>query len=389
MWKKQLLSTCAGIVIGALVFGTAPAWADMPVIDFGVMGILQAAQSALTNAISSIGTQITGAVTKMETSVSSVLRDGFTQNANYTKAQVAAQQQIADASNTAMGRLNRDIRNSQIRDEQTPSPQACTALDFGQALQAAAGQSGRVATAISNVMDPRSEGGPGTPAYYGSAQSAAASTQVHLSRYCDQREAEAGLCTVSNLPNGDQRAASLFGPETLDGTTGVNAANDFATNLVQPIAPAALRGDQLTSVTGQDAAAQRRAYTARMSLARNALSYTIAVQTPAVALTAAQKQQMTDQGLTPVDTASWFQAMNLEVSRRVSSVGWAASLQSMPPASINREIALELATSNYIAMQSYRVQLYNAAIGAAQLATMAERQLSGPVMMPSPSIAAN
>ena len=191
------------------------------------------------------------------------------------------------------------------------------------------------------------------------------------------------------LPNGDQRAASLFGPETLDGTTGVNAANDYATNLVQPIVPAALRGDQLTSVTGQDAAAQRRAYTARMSLARNALSYTIAVQTPAVALTAAQKQQMTDQGLTPVDTASWFQAMNLEVSRRVSSVGWAASLQSMPPASVNREIALELATSNYIAMQSYRVQLYNASIGAAQLATMAERQLSGPVMMPSPSIAAN
>ena len=61
----------------------------------------------------------------------------------------------------------------------------------------------------------------------------------------------------------------------------------------------------------------------------------------------------------------------------------------MPPASVNREIALELATSNYIAMQSYRVQLYNASIGAAQLATMAERQLSGPVMMPSPSIAAN
>jgi hypothetical protein len=376
MWKKQLLSTSAGILIGAVVFGTVPAWADMPVIDIGVMGILQAAQSALTNAITSIGTQITGAVTKMETSITGLLRDGFTQNANYAKAQVAAQQQIADASNVAMARLQRDVRNAQIRDEQAPSPQACTALDFGQALQAAAGQSWRVATAISNVMDPRSEGGPGAPAYYGAAQSAAASTQLHLSRYCDQREAEAGLCSVSSLPNADQRAASLFGPETLDGTTGVNAANDFATNLIQPIVPAALRGDQLTSVTGQDAAAQRRAYTARMSLARNTLSYAIAVQTPSVTLTAAQKQQMQDQGLTPVDTTSWFQAMDLEVSRRISSVGWAASLQFMPPASVNREIALELAMNNYIAMQTYRVQLYNAAIGAAQLATMAERQLT-------------
>ena len=101
MWKKQLLSTTAGVLIGAVVFGTAPAWADMPVIDVGVMGILQAAQSALTNAISSIGTQITGAVTHMETSISSMLRDGFTQEANYAKAQVSAQEQIADASNTA------------------------------------------------------------------------------------------------------------------------------------------------------------------------------------------------------------------------------------------------------------------------------------------------
>lgn len=389
MDRKQLLSTVGGVVLGATVFGAVPALADMPVIDFGVMGILQAAQSALSNAISNIGSQITGAVTQMETSVTGMLRDGFTQNANYAKAQVAAQQQIADASNTATARVQRDLRNAQIRDEQTPSPQACAALDFGQALEAAHGQSGRVATAISNVMDPRSEGGPGTPAYYGAAQSAAAATQLHLSRYCDQREAEAGLCSVSSLPNGDQRAASLFGPDTLDGTAGVNAANDFATNLTQPIVPAALRGDQLTSVTGQDAAARRRAYTARMSLARNLLSYTIAVQTPSVTLTGTQKQQMQDQGLAPVDTASWLQAMELEVSRRSSGVGYAASLQNMPPASVSREIVLELAMSNYLAMQSYRVQLYSASIAAAQLATTAERQLPPAVMMPSSSMAGN
>jgi hypothetical protein len=389
MWKKQLLSTTAGILIGAVVFGAAPAWADMPVIDVGVMGILQAAQSGVTNAISSIGTQITGAVTHMETSVSSMLRDGFTQEANYAKAQVSAQEQIADASNTAMARFQRDERNTEIRDEQTPSPQACNALDGGQTMQAAAGQSWRVAAAIGNVMDPRGEGAPGTPAYYGQAQSAAAATQIHLSRYCDPREAEAGLCTLSNLPNGDQRVASLFGTDTLDGTTGVNAANDFATNLIQPVVPAALRGDQLTSVNGQDAAARRRAYTARMSLARGVLSYGIAVQTPSVTLTSAQQQEMKDEGLQPVTTASWLQAMNLEVDRRISSVSWAASLQAMPPASVSREIALELAMSNYLAMQNYRVQIYNASLAAAQLAATSERELPAAVQMPSPSIAAN
>ena len=389
MWRKQLLSTTAGIVIGAVMFGAVPAWADMPVVDIGVMGILQAAQSALTNAITSIGTQITGAVTKMETSVTDMLRDGFTQEANYQKAQVSAQQQIADASNTANARVQRDFRNAQIRDEQTPNPQACAALDNGQSLQAAAGQAARLAAGISDVMDPRSEGAPNTPAYYGAAQSAAASTQLHLSRYCDQREAEAGLCTVSQLPNGDQRASSLYGADTLNGETGVNAANDFATNLVQPVVPAALRGDQLTSVNGQDAAARRRSYTARMSLARDVLNYSIAVQAPSVTLTAAQQQQMQDQGRTPVTTASWLQAMDLEVSRRVSSVSWAASLQAMPPASVSREIAMELAMSNYLALQNLRIGLYSSAVQASLLAATSERQLSPAVQMPSPSIAAN
>ena len=238
-------------------------------------------------------------------------------------------------------------------------------------------------------MDPRSEGAPGTPAYYGAAQSAAASTQLHLSRYCDQREAEAGLCTVSQLPNGDQRASSLYGSDTLAGETGVNAANDFATNLVQPVVPAALRGDQLTSVSGQDAAARRRSYTARMSLARDVLNFSIAVQAPSVTLTAAQQQQMQDQGRTPVTTASWLQATDLEVSRRVSSVSWAASLQAMPPASVNREIAMELAMSNYLALQNLRVGLYSSAVQASLLAATSERQLSPAVQMPSPSIAAN
>ncbi|MDT8278803.1 hypothetical protein RQ734_22360, partial [Roseomonas mucosa] len=182
---------------------------------------------------------------------------------------------------------------------------------------------------------------------------------------------------------------SLYGADTLNGETGVNAANDFATNLVQPVVPAALRGDQLTSVNGQDAAARRRSYTARMSLARDVLNYSIAVQAPSVTLTAAQQQQMQDQGRTPVTTASWLQAMDLEVSRRVSSVSWAASLQAMPPASVSREIAMELAMSNYLALQNLRIGLYSSAVQASLLAATSERQLSPAVQMPSPSIAAN
>ena len=73
----------------------------------------------------------------------------------------------------------------------------------------------------------------------------------------------------------------------------------------------------------------------------------------------------------------------------VSSVSWAASLQAMPPASVQREIALEMAMSNYLAMQNYRVQLYNSALQASLLAATAERNGAPPVQMPSPSIASN
>ena len=81
---------------------------------------------------------------------------------------------------------------------------------------------------------------------------------------------------MSSTPN----ASTLFGTGTLAGQAGVTAANDFATNLIEPIVPAALRGDQLTSETGRNAAVRRRAYNARISLARHILDYAIGIQFP-------------------------------------------------------------------------------------------------------------
>jgi hypothetical protein len=336
-------------------------------------------------------TSVTNALTDLTNpaSVSSLLTAGFTQNANYSKAQIGAQQQIADASNTAMARFGRDMRNSQIRDEQTANVQSCTAIDSGGVVEAAALQGWRVATSIAAVTDPRGEALPGTPAYYGAGQAMQAAGQVHLQRYCSQTEADAGLCSVSASADFDQRASSLFGADNLVDQDGVNAANDYGTNLIQPIVPAALRGDQLASVNGQDAAAHRRAYNARMSLARSVISYAIGVQTPSVQLTAQQQQEMTNEGIPIPQSGSWMQAISLEVNRRIADVGWAAGLLAMPPASVEREIATELALSNYLAFQNYRVALLNATVAAARLANAEERSFRPTTPMPSPSIAAN
>jgi hypothetical protein len=393
MSRKTLLAAMGGIILGGVLFNAAPALADLPVIDFGTDSILQAMQTALTNAISSMEKSVTNALTDLANpaSVSSLLTAGFTQNANYAKAQVSAQQQIADGSNTAMARFTRDVRNSQIRDEQTPNVQNCTAIDSGQVVAAASLQGWRTAQTIGAVMDPRGEALIGTPAYYGAGQAMQAAGQVHLSRYCSTTESAAGLCTVASaaLQNADQRASSLFGADNLVDQTGVNAANDFGTNLIQPIVPAALRGDQLTSINGQDAAARRREYNARMSLARSAIDLAIGQQTPGVTLTAQQQQLLTNEGLTPPASGSWLQALSLEVTRRISDVSWAAGLQAMPPTSVAREVATELALSNYLALQNYRVTLLNATIAASQLAASEEASFRTTTPMPSPSIAAN
>ena len=384
--RQSLLatSTAAGIVLGGVLFNAAPAFAEWPTFDAITHFLLEAAQKAITNSI----TKLEDKFTNIGNLLSDKLTDGFTQTANYAKAQVGAYQQITDASNIAMSTYQRDLRNAGLRDEHTLSPQACVALNMGQAITVSAGQSWRVRTAIGQVTDRRGEAGPGTPAYAGQGQAAAAITQLHLSRYCSQNEANAGLCTVNAArENLDQRASSLMGVPAYAGQDGVNAANDYATNLVQPIVPAASRGDALTSVAGQDAEARRRGYNAKMSLARDVVNDVIASRTESVTLTAEQKQQQADQGLTPTEKSSWFGALELDVNRRSGNVAYAAALQAMPPASVQREIASELAQTNTLLLANLKMAQQNAALNAALLATAAEAERKPTPSMPSPQMA--
>jgi len=387
--RKRLLGTAAAVVLGGVLLNPKPAWADLPTYDAAVAFVIQAMQKALDDAITSIGTKITGAVTQMETSVNQMLRDGFTQNANYAKAQIGAQQQIADASNTANAQVQRAFRNAEIRDEHTANPQFCNAADNSQSPIVASIAAENVAGGIQVVADRRGEAVPGAPAYYGQAQAVQAINNLHYSRYCSETEAQAGLCAQGEFANADQHAANLFGSGTYVGQDGVNTANDFKTNLLQPIVPAALRADQLTSLSGQDALPRRRSYNARMSLAGSVVSYVIAVQSPSVPLTAQQQQQQRAEGLPAQATGSWLTATSLEVNRRMSDAGWHASLQAMPPASVQREIAVQLALGNYLAMQNYRVGLYQASLSAARVAQAEEANFHEAVQMPSPNMAGN
>ena len=292
MTRKYLLATTAGMVLGAMI-SAGPAFADLPTIDVITHFLLDQAQKMITNAVTkvedavtNIGTQISDKVTDMGNLMGDKLTAGFTQSANYAKASIGAQEQIADASNTVMARNARDLRNAQIRDEHVVTPQACAALDDGQTIAVSAGQSWKVSQGISDVTDKRSQGRPGTPAWAGQGQATAAANQLHLSRYCSQNERQAGLCTITKVTseNNDQSSTSLFGRFSYADQDAINAANDYARTLVEPIPPAALRGGQLTSVAGQEAEAKRRGYNAQMSLANGVLNDIIASRTSSVVL---------------------------------------------------------------------------------------------------------
>lgn len=398
--KNHLASTTAGVVIGAMVFGAVPAASQMPVIDVTAIGIQQALQ-ALQNQANSILNNITGQLglsgpiasllgTNTYGDTNTLLRQGFTQNANYSKAQISAQRQIADASNTAMARFERDKRNAEIRDEHVVSPMHCAALDNGQTITVSAGQSWKIADAIQKVGDERGQAVKETPSYYGQGQAIEAINVLHYARYCSSDEAAAGLCSTSQRPNADQSASSLFGTGTYDRQEGIDAANAYITHLIEPLAPTAQRGAQMTSLAGKEAAVRRREYNARISLARNILADVLAAQSPSVPLNDAQKKQMQDEGLTPVDRGSWLQALQLDVHRRYSDVNWAAQLQTMTPAAVEREIANELAVTNYLLLENYRIALKNASVNATHLAAVAERDFQNvkpAVELPTPNMA--
>jgi hypothetical protein len=382
--SPYLLSGVSGALLSAIVFGTTPANSQLAVIDWSNLSInqaLQSIQNAMSATLTTISTNL-GANGVMAL----LLTQGFNQNANYVKAQTDAHAQIADASNQVHTQLQSSLYNIKAGDEHTPSPTHCNALDNGQTITTASKQAFSVYAAISGLQDTRGEGGPGMPAYFGRAQAVAASNNQHLARYCNATDATATGCTVSATPNGDQQAESLFGVPTLVDQTALNQANDYIITLTQPIAPATLRGDQLTSEAGREAAAERRRYNAQQSMAKSTLNYVLSVEAPTVQFTDDQKSEMTDLGLSPISNGSMLQAMLLDANRRLSSTNWSAQLQAMPPASVQREIAHELASTNYLLAQLLQIELRHAAVDSAHLAQVVETDFTKTVQMPSPQI---
>ena len=400
---KLLASTATSFVLGAVLINTVPAAAQMAVVDVGsiiqqiksvaaetgILDVIQAMQSVQQTMSDTMKAVNMALGTNTYGDTNTLLQEGFTQNANYSKAQVGAWQQITDASNVANAQFQMQIRQRQVQDQHTVSPNNCTALDGGVSTTAAAVQGYNVAWTIANIHNARGQAQPGMPSYYGGAQAVASMSQEHWGNYCDQKDVDAGLCgALSATPDADAEFSSLFNSGTYGTQQAVNAAKDYAVNLIEPVAPPAIRGSQLSSIAGQEAGVKRRSFDARMSLAQTVVDQQIGMQSPSVPITQLQSQYLTNMGL-PQPTngnISWFQALQIESERRVSDVGWASTLHGEPPVAVEREVAQELALTNYLLFQNFKLGLQHVDISASQLAEQTSRDYAPMSTMPTPSM---
>jgi hypothetical protein len=403
-FRTAILSTAAiGVLLGATILRPPKAHA--------LFGSSIVALIAAVNTVASDVTSVGSAVTKMQSAIESklesefgytsksggdlrtTLQDGFNQNANYAKAAVGANEQVVDGELADQATQNLQNHQIQIEDNHVLTPQACNALTNGQSIVVGSHQTGSIANDIESVTDPVTLAAPGAPSSDSISEGIASINALHDARYCSAQDIAAGLPCKNGLspdPDADQEATSLIGVETYPSQTAVTAANDYSQTLIEPYAPAALRGEELTSLKGQFAIVKRRQYNAQMSLARRVATDVLATRTPSVDLTATQQAEQTALGMPQTQTASWLGALTLAVDRRESSVSWHASLESDPNAkTVLVSVADELAQSNYIALHRLKAQQQTNLLLSSILADKAKILLPSAATMPTPQIASS
>lgn len=381
----QVLMLCGIFFLGQF-FGPAPAQA------FGfdiapILGAISTAQGAITSVTTTAQKVLNGSLGL----INDKLGMGVSQITNYLKGQVGAQQQIADANNMVQAELAKEVRHTEIQDLHAVNRQDCLNLEGGQAQIIAARKSDDVALALDITKGARTRAEKGTPSWAGSGQGAQANNNAHFGKYCDDAEADAGLCTIASdtMKGADQAATSLFTPPVYSGQDAIDRANAYAVTLIEPVAPAAQRGSAITSTQGQQLMPFRRSYNAAMDLSHMIVDHVLSQRAETVTLTAAQKAEAQREGITVTDKGSSSEETELEVNRKYSGTDWQADLQAMSSdKSVLIQIALLDAQRNYILWNSYKLQEMTAVAEAKRLAIAADEALSrhsaGTLPVPSP-----
>jgi len=365
-------------------FAPRPAYAFFDSV--AIVSAITALQSAMNTAVSTAKNVLNNSLGLINTG----LGDGFGQLSKLSIASITADQKIADANNIVQAQIQRDERNAQVRDQHAVNRQDCLNLQDGAATVVAARSGEQFSAALDGGKNRRTDARQGTPSWTGSGQATQAANNHHFSKYCNDAEAEAGLCSAASdaLVNADQHAISLLGPSVYADQDGINQANDYAQGLIEPVAPPALRGDAIRSPQGQSLLPERRAYGAALSLAHFVVDDVQGWRAPTVTLSAAQRAEATREGRTDTEKGSELEALELDINRKLGGTDWQGDLQAMPSdKSVLIQIALLDAQRNQIMLAQLKMQQAQAMMQAAQLSTMERDRLAHvtPMTVPTPT----
>ncbi len=190
---------------------------------------------------------------------------------------------------------------------------------------------------------------------------------------------------INAEPPGAFSVGSLFPPSaspaidpsassgaTSGGPTG-QAAEYYIQNLTDPMPPAQPSGSQYNTPAGRRYLAGMKAYNARMSLAREALSQVAAWNTAAYPLSGWLSKSLGEIGApVPPPNASGMisehQMMSALVDGRFANPNWYADIASESSSDLLREIAYEEAILMKIELENYRMTLIGRSMDASRYA---------------------
>ena len=162
------------------------------------------------------------------------------------------------------------------------------------------------------------------------------------------------------------------------GPTG-QAAEYYIQNLTDPMPPAQPSGSQYNTPAGRRYLAGMKAYNARMSLAREALSQVAAWNTAAYPLSGWLSKSLGEIGApVPPSNASGMisehQMMSALVDGRFANPNWYADIASESSSDLLREIAYENAILMKIELENYKMTLIGRSMDASRYAFTARQR---------------
>lgn len=382
---RSVIALALAFQVG-MIFAPRPAYAMFGIDVVPIVTAITTLQSAMNGVITTAQKVLNSSLGLINTG----LGNGFGQLSKLSVASITANQKIADANNIVQAQTLRDERNAQVRDQHAVNRQDCLNLQDGAATVVAARSGEQFAAALDGGKNRRTDARQGTPSWTGSGQAAQAANNHHFSKYCNDAEAEAGLCTAvaEAAINADQHAISLLGPSVYADQNGINQANDYAQGLIEPVAPPAMRGDAIRSPQGQSLLPERRAYGAALSLAHYVVDDVQGWRAPTVTLSTAQRAEAAREGRTDTEKGSALEALELDINRKLGGTDWQGDLQAMPSdKSVLIQIALLDAQRNQIMLAQLKLQQAQAMMQAAQLSTMERDRLARvtPMTVPTPT----